>query len=297
MGTVETVPGVSGGTVALVVGVYETLITSAGHLLSGVRRAVVDVPRGRGTERAAAELRRVHWRVVVPLLIGMAAALVLMARLIEGFVEDQPIQSRALFFGLVLASVWVPFSLASRATRTPRSDDDIRADGRWSGRDYLVGAGAAAAAFLVVSIPPGNVDPSKPMIMFAAAIAVSALILPGLSGSFILLTFGLYEATLSALNDRDLGFLAFFAAGATIGLASFVKLLQWVLEHHRRVTLVVLTGVMVGCLRALWPWQDDDRALQAPDEHIAAAAGLAALGFAAVLAVLAVERRVTGRLP
>ncbi len=302
IGTVETVPGVSGGTVALVVGVYETLITSAGHLLSGVRRVVVDVPRGRGTGRAAAEFQNVNWRVIVPLLIGMLVALVLMARLIEDFVEDNPVQSKALFFGLVLASLWVPFSLAAKASRTFPDDESDEptavgrlGDARWTGRDVAIAAVAAVLAFVAVSIPPGSVEPTKPVIMLAAAIAVSALVLPGLSGSFILLTFGMYEETLSAVNERDLEYLAVFAVGAAVGLASFVKLLQWLLENHRRVALVVLTGVMVGCLRALWPWQDDDRTLQAPDEHVGAALGLAALGFAVVVAVLMVERRLARR--
>jgi putative membrane protein len=303
IGTVETVPGVSGGTVALVVGVYETIITSAGHFLSGLRLAVADVPRGRGRSRAAAEFRHVSWSVLVPLLAGMFTALVIMARLIEGWVEDSPVQSRALFFGLVLASLWVPFSLAARASRESSSDAtqagtprDVAADiaagpGRgWRWRDTILAGAAAVVAFAVVSLPPGHVEPAPLIVVGAAALTVSALVLPGLSGSFILLTIGLYEQTLSALNERDLGYLGLFMLGAAIGLASFVKLLQWLLEHRRKLTLVVLTGVMAGCLRALWPWQED-RALEAPGDHVGAAVGLAALGFALVLAFLIAERR------
>jgi putative membrane protein len=154
---------------------------------------------------------------------------------------------------------------------------------------------AAILAFVVVSLPPGDVQPSRLMIMLAAAIAVSALVLPGLSGSFLLLTFGLYEDTLAAVNERDLGYLGFFMLGAIVGLASFVKVLQWLLEHQRRLTLVILTGVMAGCLRALWPWQDDERAVHAPAEHVGAAAALAALGFVVVLAFLLAERRWAAR--
>ncbi|WP_207782751.1 DUF368 domain-containing protein [Phytoactinopolyspora limicola] len=286
IGTVETVPGVSGGTVALVVGVYETIITSAGHVLSGLRLALADLPRGRGGGRAREEFARVEWHVIVPLLIGMFAALVVMARLIEGWVEDNPVQSRGLFFGLVLASLAVPFSLASRAPRSPDGTS-----GPWSWREIAVAAGAGIVAFVVVSLPPGQVEPDPPFVLLAAALAVSALVLPGLSGSFILLTFGLYEDTLSAVNERDFGYLGVFMLGAALGLASFVKLLQWLLENHRRLTLVVLTGVMAGCLRALWPWQDEDRTLLAPGDHLGAAVGLAALGFAVVAAFVVVERR------
>lgn len=299
IGTVETVPGVSGGTVALVVGVYETLITSAGHVLSGIRHTVTDGVRGRGLTRARTEFATADWRVIFPILVGMAVALVVMARLIEGWVEESPVESRALFFGLVLASVWVPFTLVGQASQgrpgrpgDPGVSEAVRSGpARWTRAEVAIGIAAAALAFIVVSIPPGNVESNRVIIMLAAAIAVSALILPGLSGSFLLLTFGMYEETLSAVNERDLGYLAFFALGAASGLASFVKLLQWLLERRRRITLIVLTGVMVGCLRALWPWQDEDRVLEAPDEHVAAAAGLAALGFLAVLAFLVLERR------
>lgn len=289
IGTAETVPGVSGGTVALVVGIYDTAIGSAGHLLSSARCAIVDVPRGRGWGRAAEQFRLIQWRVIIPLLIGMATALVVMARFMETWVHDYPIHTRGLFFGLVLASLWVPYSLAARASRL------LHDDAGWRLRDFAIAVVATAAAYLVVSLPPGNIEPTPVVIVAAAAIAVSALVLPGLSGSFLLLTFGLYAPTLGAVNDRDFGYLGLFALGAIIGLGSIVKVLQWLLDHRRRITLVILTGVMAGCLRALWPWQDADRSLLAPGEHVAAAAGLAALGFAVVVAVILVEHLVVHR--
>ncbi|PWV71009.1 putative membrane protein [Prauserella marina] len=285
IGTVETVPGVSGGTVALVVRVYDTVITSAGHLFSGLLRAASDLPRRRGWSRAADEFRAVQWRVVVPLVFGMLAALLLMARFMEGWVEDYPVQTRALFFGMVLASLWVPFSLSTQTSREP----GVKA--RWGWRDGVVAAGTAALAYVVVSLPPGEVSVTPPVIVLAAAVAVSALVIPGLSGSFLLLSIGLYETTLSAVNNRDLGYLALFALGAVIGLASVAKLLQWLLAHRPRITLVVLTGLMAGSLRALWPWQDDDRALLAPGEHSGTALALALLGLTIVLTVLLVEHR------
>ncbi|WP_286217364.1 DUF368 domain-containing protein [Paraoerskovia sediminicola] len=266
MGTAETVPGVSGGTIALMVGVYETVLKSAGHLLSGVRMGVTDVIRRRGTARAAEQLRQVAWAVVIPLLVGMAVALVVMSSLMEGWVEEYPVQMRALFFGLVLASLWVPYSLASSASR--RSGDVEPSQVGWKPLDYAIAVVAAVAAFVIVSLPAGEVEPAPLVIVLSAAVAVSALVLPGLSGSFILLTIGLYQTTLGAVNDRDLGYLGWFALGAVLGLASVVKALQWLLENRRRVTLVVLTGIMAGSLRALWPWQDDDRALQAPGDDL-----------------------------
>lgn len=285
IGTAETVPGVSGGTVALIIGVYETLLTSAGHLLSGIRRSAVDLPRGRGTARANEEFGKVQWRVLVPVLIGMFAALLLVARFMEGWVRDYPVQTSALFFGLVLASLYVPYSMAAQA---PRRDPSQRA---WGWSAVLSALAAAAVSYFVVSLPPADVQVNPLVIIVAAAVAVSALVLPGLSGSFVLLTFGLYETTLGALNDRDFGFIGLFLVGALVGLASIVKLLQWLLEHWQRITLVILTGVMAGSLRALWPWQDDSRNLLAPTEHVGSVITMALLGFAVVVVTLVVGRR------
>lgn len=284
MGTAETVPGVSGGTVALMVGVYEILLTSAGHLLGGLRILVVDGIRGRGTARARPELARVRWDVLGPLAVGMAIALVLMSAVMESLVHDHPIETNALFFGLVLASLWVPFALAGTAAPTVENRTG------WRGRDWIIGAASAGAAAVVVSLPQGAIEPTPLVIVGSAFIAVSALVLPGLSGSFLLLTMGLYETTLGALNDRDFGYLGLFALGAVFGLATIVKLLQWLLEHHRRVTLVVLTGVMAGSLRALWPWQSDERVLQAPGDQLGAAVALAVVGFVLVVALIVTER-------
>lgn len=277
IGTAEVVPGVSGGTIALVTGIYEALIGSAGHLLSGLRIAVADVPRGAGLSRASAELRRVRWDVVLPALIGLVCAALIAAKLLEPVLHDHPIASKAVFFGLVLASLWVPISMVGRP---------------WRASDVLTAVVVAALAFALTSLPPTSVAPNPVFVALAAAVAVCALVLPGVSGSFFLLSFGLYETTISALNDRDLGYIATFALGAVIGLGLFVKLLQWLLEHRRRVTLVVMTGVMAGCLRALWPWQTEGRALLAPSGNVGVIVLFFLLGVALVTAVLLVERLV-----
>lgn len=278
IGSVEVVPGVSGGTVALIVGIYERIILSAGHVVSGLRHLVTDLPRGRGTTDAMAEFRRAEWGMLIPLAAGMLTALVLVAGQVEDFVHDEPELSRGLFFGLVAAALVVPISMIGR---------------RWNGRYIALAIVAAVAAFLLTGVPPTDVTPSPPIIVGSAAVAVSALVLPGLSGSFILLTFGLYEPALAAVNDRDLGYLAWFMLGLTIGLALFVKALQWLLEHRHDATLAVLTGLMAGGLRALWPWQDDDRTLLAPADHIGGAVLLFLLGGTAVLVTLVIARAST----
>lgn len=282
IGTVEVVPGVSGGTVALIVGIYETIITSAGHVLSGLRLAVVDLPRGRGSGRARQEFARADWATVLPVAAGMLAAIVLVARYIEDFVRDEPELARGLFLGLVLASVLVPISMVGR---------------HWQPSYVLAAVVAALLTFFITGLPPTEVAPSPPIVLLAASIAVCALVLPGVSGAFILLTIGLYEPTLAALNDRDFGYIGWFVLGAAVGLAVFVKTLQWLLEHRRHVTLAVLTGLMAGATRALWPWQEDDRTLLAPGDNLGTVALLFAVGVTAVLAVLVLlgrTRRTTG---
>lgn len=276
IGAAEVVPGVSGGTVALVVGVYERLIASAGHLLAGVRLLL----RGRGTRAAADELRKVEWGTVVPVLVAMLLAVVTLARVLEPLLEDHPERARALFLGLVLASVVVP----------------ARMVGRWRQREVLLAVVAAVAAVLLTGLPQGtNDDPSALLVFCSAALAICALVLPGVSGSFLLLSIGVYEPTISALNDRDLGYVAVFAAGALTGLALFVSVLQWLLTERRRATLAVMTGLMIGSLRALWPWQDEDRGLLGPSGEAGTIAAFALLGVVLVGALLVVEARALRR--
>ena len=285
IGTAETVPGVSGGTIALMTGVYETLLTSAGHLIAGIRTSVTDGLRGKGLTRAGREFSRVRWGIIVPIGIGMVIALVTMARVMEDLITEHPETMRGLFLGLVLASLAVPYRHAIA------SEDRRGRDGSWRAREWVIAVIATLATAVIVSLPGGSLEPTPLVLVPAAAIAVSALVLPGLSGSFLLLTFGLYEPTLAAVNDRDLGYLAWFALGCAIGLVSIVKALQWLLEHHRRVTLVVLTGVMAGSLVALWPWQDADGARIAPTGSIAAPVIALVIGAAVVVLVLLAEHR------
>ena len=272
MGAAEVVPGVSGGTIALITGVYERLIDTAGHTVTEARRLV-----GRDVRGAREELARGHWVVVVPLLLGMVVAVVVGARLIEPLIEEHPVGSRAVFAGLVLASLAVPAMMI----------------GRWTARLALLTAVSAVAAFVLTGLPPGSAaDPPLPVVSLAAAVAICALVLPGVSGSFLLATVGLYEPTLAAVNARDLGYLAAFALGAAVGLALFVRLLQHLLATHRAVTLAVMTGLMAGSLRALWPWQTEDRGVLAPAGDVLPVLGLLLVGAAFVVALLVVERLV-----
>lgn len=270
IGLSEVVPGISGGTVALIVGVYERLITSAGHLVGAARL----LPTDRAAARA--ELARVRWDVVLPVLLGMVPAVLVGARLLGPLVEDHPVSTLALFLGMSVAAITVPALMVGRA---------------WTWPLAALAAAVALGAFLVVGLPPQHLPTNPVLVFLAAGVAVCALALPGLSGSFLLLTLGLYAPTLEAVNSRDWGYLVFFGTGMVLGLSLFVRLLQRLLESHHVLTLVVVTGLIAGAVRALWPWQDEDRALLAPQGDLTVPVVLCLVGAAAVLGLAWLGRR------
>lgn len=284
IGTAEVVPGVSGGTIALIVGVYERLISSAGHVLSGIRLTVSDRLRGRGGQRANAEFRQAHWAIVIAVLIGMISALGAALQLLGPILENYRSQASAVFFGLVLASLWVPYT---------------QSGGRWHVKEWGLAALMTIVALFFTSLPTVQGEPGMLVVTAAAALAVSGLVLPGVSGAFLLEVFGVYEPAIQAGRELDFAFIATFALGALLGLVVIVKVLQWLLEHHRRLTLIVITGLMAGALRAMWPWQpwdvDGDRTLLAPTTEVGLHVSLMAAGFAFVVAILVIERLARAR--
>ncbi len=275
IGFAEIVPGVSGGTIALIVGVYDALIDGAGHLARGVARAIGDGVRGRGFARAADHFRSVRWAVVLPIGIGMLAAIVIGAALLAPLLEAYPTGTKAVFAGLIAASLIVPIRMVG---------------GRWSVREIGIGLLAAALTFFLTGLPQApDVDPILPVVALAAAFAVCALVLPGVSGSYLLLTVGMYAPTLAAVNDRNFGYLGVFILGALIGLGLFVSVLQWLLSTHRRITLVVMTGLMLGSLRALWPWQTEEGGVLPVGDDLPLVLLLVVIGASIVLVIMAIE--------
>jgi putative membrane protein len=129
------------------------------------------------------------------------------------------------------------------------------------------------------------------VIVVSAAFAVCALVLPGISGSYLLLALGMYAPTLAAVNDRDFGYLGTFILGAILGLASFVSLLQWLLSNKIKMTMVVMTGLMIGSLRALWPWQNETGAMLMPEANFGLELLMFGLGSAIVFGLIVIERR------
>lgn len=279
IGVVETVPGVSGGTVALVTGIYDELIEAGHRITAAARRLVTGPERVVG---AREQLRGVNWLLVLPLLVGMAAAVLTVAGPVTGLVEDHPETMRALFLGLVAGSVLVPVRLSG---------------GAWRGAELGLFALGAVGGLLLTSLPSTSLEPSPWVVAPAAAIAVCALVLPGVSGSFLLLSVGLYQPTLQAVDQRDLGYIAWFGLWALVGLVVIVKLMRILLTRHHRGTMVVLAGLMIGALRSLWPWQDASGALQGPGADWPLMLLLALVGVAAVQLLVLVESRLAARTP
>lgn len=286
IGMAELIPGVSGGTVALVTGLYEQLIGSASHVVSAAKALVLGHERGR-VAGAASELRRTNWWLLIPVVVGMGLAVLTMAGIMSSFVTTYPEHARGLFLGMVAMSIVVPLRMLPERRRPIAVD-------------VLLVVAAAVLAWTLIGLAGGQAEADPPLIVVfgAAAVAICALVVPGVSGSFFLLAVGLYTATLEAVDSRDVVYIGVFALGAITGLASFVQLLNWLLEHQRRATLLVMTGLMIGSLRALWPWQEsadsDDHgpgALVAPYDPVLWPTLLALLGAAIVGILVVIEAR------
>ena len=283
IGLAETVPGVSGGTVALVTGIYTRAIASAKHL--------TDIPKAVVTRSdVRAEVRQVDWWLLVTVGVGMLLMVFSVAGIMADFVTNQPVYSKALFMGMIAMSVAIPFMEITRgAFPTTRS--------RLSAVALFVVL--AVAVVVLTSLPGAEAsNPSLILVFFAATIAICALVLPGVSGSFFLLVIGLYAPTLTAVDERNLTYLAVFALGALVGLVSFVRVLEWLLANYHNLAMVAAAGLLLGSLRALWPWQGENRELLAVGNEWPAALGLFAIGVAVVAVVAIAQRRLaTTRTP
>ncbi len=267
MGTADLVPGVSGGTIALVGGVYDDLIDALAAFDGEALRMVLT-----GRWRAFAE--HVNLRFLAPLLAGIATVVLLLSGVLHAWLEESA--SRALLFsffaGLVLASIVI---VARHVSWGPAAA-------------FLAGAGTAVGLVVALATPARTPETAIWAIL-GGALAICAMILPGISGSFILLLVGQYERAIAAVAERDLATVGLFALGAVIGLLVMVRILRWALHRHHDATLALLVGFMAGSLPRLWPW-DACIDCARPEWFVpepgpaAAGVGLAILGAVAVLA-------------
>ena len=232
MGAADLVPGVSGGTIAFISGIYEELISS----LNVINLSLIKTIK---TEGLKSTWEKINGNFLVAILLGIAISILSLSKLITWLLLEKPILVWAFFFGLVLASILFV----------------IKKINQWKLGEFL---GLIIGTFLAYQLTKlGALGNSESMfyLFISGSIAICAMILPGISGAFILVLLGSYNTILQAINDKSIGKLAVFMAGAIVGILSFSKLLKWVFKTYKSITLAVLTGFMVGALAKIWPWK------------------------------------------
>lgn len=232
MGAADVVPGVSGGTIAFISGIYEELITS----INTINLELFKILKQKGFK---AFWGKVNGNFLLALFAGIFISVFSLAKFLSWLLENEPILLWAFFFGLVFASVLFV-------------GKEIK---KWSLLTVIVFLTGAILAFIITELPPNeNVD-SLPYLLLSGALAVCAMILPGISGAFILVLLGSYKTILDAVHEWDVKIVITVAIGAVFGLLSFARLLKWMFTHYKNLTLALLTGFILGSLNKIWPWK------------------------------------------
>jgi len=232
MGAADVVPGVSGGTIAFISGIYEELITS----INGINFSKFKVLRNEGFKSFWSAI---NGNFLLALFSGIFISVLSLAKMISWLLVNQPILLWSFFFGLVLASI---FFIAR----------DIENWNLGTITAFVLGAGIA---YYITTLPPSENTHSLLYLFLSGALAVCAMILPGISGAFILVLLGSYKTILDAVHQRELYTIATVAVGAVFGLLSFARLLKWMFQNYKNSTLALLTGFILGSLNKIWPWK------------------------------------------
>ncbi len=232
MGAADVVPGVSGGTIAFISGIYEELITS----INNINLKTLKIWKEKGFK---AFWNALNGNFLLALFLGVFISLFSLATIVSWLLENEPILLWSFFFGLVAASIY----FVGKGIE------------KWNFFTVLMLIIGASVAFFITTLPPNeNVD-SLPYLFLSGAIAVCAMILPGISGAFILVLLGSYKTILEAVHERDFKIIITVGLGAIVGLLSFARLLKWMFKNHKNATLAVLTGFILGSLPKIWPWK------------------------------------------
>ncbi|MEZ4793259.1 MAG: DUF368 domain-containing protein [Gelidibacter sp.] len=233
MGAADAVPGVSGGTIAFISGIYEELIAT----ISGVNLSLFATLKKEGIKSFWSQL---NGNFLTALLSGILVSYVSFMRLAKYLIEHQPVLIWSFFFGLIVASVYF---VGKQITK-------------WNAAAIIAFAIGAFAAYYISQLPSMATNDNPYFLFFAGALAICAMILPGISGSFILVILGAYKTLSDALHDFDLKKVAIFAIGALVGILSFSHVLKWLFKHYHNVTMAILTGFIFGSLNKIWPWKE-----------------------------------------
>lgn len=233
MGAADVVPGVSGGTIAFISGIYEELLET----ISSVNLKAVKVFTSEGIKPF---WKHINGNFIVALFLGIAISIVSLAKLITYLLDEHGVLLWSFFFGLIIASIF----LVGKKIK------------QWGIAQIIGLIIGAVVAYYITILPPMQNPDALWFVFISGAIAICAMILPGISGSFILLLLGSYEMILGAIKDVKIATIGVFAIGCLTGLLSFSKLLNWLFKHYHDLTVAILTGFLVGSLNKIWPWKE-----------------------------------------
>jgi len=282
MGVADVIPGVSGGTIALITGIYE-------YLIGALRSIDIEVVQKLFLRDIKGALAKVHVRFLLALFSGIFVAILSLARLMNYLLHHHPVPTWSLFFGLIAASTVM---IGKHVTH-------------WLGKAGLSFVVGIIAAAIIVNLIPMHTPENLWFIFFCGIVAICAMILPGISGAFILLILGKYEYVTAALKNpflpQNLIVIVVFCIGCIIGLLGFSRVLNYLLLKFHNLTLAFLTGLIAGSMLKIWPWKEvlDTQIIRgkvhviwggpimppAIDQEFVIAVGLAALGFVTVLVI------------
>ncbi|MBQ7791027.1 MAG: DUF368 domain-containing protein [Rikenellaceae bacterium] len=232
MGMADVVPGVSGGTIAFISGIYE-------ELLGSIKSIDLEAIKLLFSGKFRALWEKVNGKFLCSLIAGIGVAILTMARLMTYMLENHPIITWSFFFGLIIASALMV----------------AREVNRWSVTSVVTMIVGIALSYWITVVSPATTPNDWWFVLLSGAIAICAMILPGISGAFILLLLGKYMYIMEAVTELNIGVLAIFAVGAIVGIVSFSHVLSWLLAKWHDATVTMLMGFMIGSLNKVWPWK------------------------------------------
>lgn len=232
MGAADVIPGVSGGTIAFITGIYEELINSIKSIGPGTLPLLL---KGRFREFWKA----INGNFLLSLVTGIFISILSLARLLKYLLENYPVLIWSFFFGLIVAS-------AIYVARTVR---------KWPPPVIISGIAGIGIAWVITVLTPAEANTTWWFIFLSGSIAICAMILPGISGSFILVLLGMYRFILDAVSNLNIPVIILFLAGAAIGIILFSNFLSWLLKKYHNMTIALLAGFMIGSLNKVWPWK------------------------------------------
>lgn len=232
MGIADVIPGISGGTIAFMLEIYEDLIKAIRSLDMEFVKFML---RGKFKEAS----KSVAWRFLGALLSGIACAILLFSKVVSWLMVHYPVFLNAFFFGLIMATVPIIAKVMKK----------------WDAIKLSALILSSIGTFYFVQMVPVKTPDTWWFIFFSGALAICAMILPGISGAFILLLLGKYQYMLNAIHERQIVTILIFLCGIVVGILSFVRVLEWLFRRYHDMTIAILTGFVIGSLNKIWPWK------------------------------------------